>query len=112
MQEGSYNNMIDNVAGFYTGYAQIQDTSYWEKKSLEQTFVYTDSVKQKLVQNDLPNLEHFVPRLEAFALASSGNLTKGSMILGIDPEKEKALIDPKKNSLKGNIYRPVKTTSY
>lgn len=105
MQEGSYTNMIDNVAGFYTGYAQIQDTSYWEKKSLEQTFAYKDSLKQKLEQNDIPHLEHFVPRLEAFALASSGKLTKGSMILGIDPDKEKALMNPGKNLIEGQYLQ-------
>jgi ABC-type lipoprotein release transport system permease subunit len=34
-----------------------------------------------------------VPRLESFALASSGTLTKGVLVMGIDPEKESLLSD-------------------
>ena len=32
-----------------------------------------------------------MPRIESFALASSGTFTKGAMVVGIDPEKESRL---------------------
>ena len=36
-------------------------------------------------------MDYILPRLESFALVSSGELTKGAMIMGIDPEKENRL---------------------
>ncbi len=101
MQEGSYNNMIENVAGFYSGYAQIQHQDYWEQKSLEKTFVYTDALKQTLKNQKFPGLKAFVPRLESFALASSGKLTKGAMVMGIAPDKEKTIMNPDQSIIKG-----------
>lgn len=105
MQEGSYNNMIENVAGFYSGYAQIQHQEYWEKKSLEKTFVYKDTLKQTLKKHEFPGVKAFVPRLESFALASSGKLTKGAMVMGIDPDKEKAIMDPGESIKKGQYLK-------
>ena len=85
-QLGSYGNMIDNFVESYSGYIQVMHDDFWEKKSINNTIEFSDSLQQKLT--DTKNVEAVFPRLESFALASSGNSTKGAMVMGIIPEKE------------------------
>ncbi len=89
MQEGSYNNMIENVVNFYSGYIQIHQEDYWEDKNINNSFVANDSLENEILKLD--EVEYILPRLESFALVSSGELTKGAMVMGIDPEKEHRL---------------------
>ena len=97
-QLGAYQNMIDNVVSFYYGYVQVHHKGYWNEKSLDNTFVLSDSLKNVLDENK--EIKNWVPRLESFALASAGNLTKGTLVVGIEPDKEKELtgIDQKISS--------------
>ena len=89
MQIGSYANMIDNAVKFSTGYIQIHKKGYWENKSINETFEYKDEIKELI--SSLSNVTHQLPRLESFALASSGNKTKGSIVIGTDPQLENEL---------------------
>ncbi|MGQ1889423.1 ABC transporter permease [Thermophagus sp. OGC60D27] len=86
MQEGSYQKMIENVVKFYAGHAQIQHRDYPDHQSINNSFVPSDSLLAKL--NRHSQLDMVVPRLESFALASSGEQTEGILVMGIDPEKE------------------------
>jgi len=94
MQYGSYDAMIDNVVKFYSGYAQIFTEAYHENKTINNTFELTDSVYN--IVKETPQVTNIAPRLEYFALASSEELTKGAMIIGIDPEKENKVTEVKK----------------
>jgi ABC-type lipoprotein release transport system permease subunit len=85
-QLGSYDHMIHNVVETYTGYLQVQHEDYRNKRTINNTFVYTDSIERIVSQTD--NIAEVYPRLESFALASSGNSTKGAFVMGIIPEKE------------------------
>jgi len=85
-QLGSYGNMIDNFVESYSGYIQVQHDDFWEKRSINNTIEFTDSLQQKI--SDTKNVKAVFPRLESFALASSGNSTKGAIVMGIIPEKE------------------------
>ncbi|MFW6224065.1 MAG: ABC transporter permease [Bacteroidota bacterium] len=85
-QIGSYDHMIHNVVETYTGYIQVQDKNYWGKKTINNTFVYNDSLPDVISRTK--NIREVYPRLESFALASSGNVTKGAFVMGIVPEKE------------------------
>ncbi len=100
MQYGSYEAMINNVVKFYSGYMQIFTEDYHENKTINNTFVYTDSLKQ-IIENE-PTITQFTSRLEYFSLASSENLTKGSVIIGIDPEGENKVTELKKWVSEGN----------
>ncbi len=86
MQEGSYDKMIDNVVRFYAGHAQIQHHQYPDHQTINHSFVPSDSLISKLQKH--PGIDQVVPRLESFALASSGNKTEGAMVMGVHPEKE------------------------
>lgn len=89
LQKGAWNNMINNVVNFYYGFAQIHDHGYWEDRTLDRAFLLADSL-QRLPEHIEP-LRETVPRLESFALASTGTQTFGVMVVGIDPRQEDAM---------------------
>jgi ABC-type lipoprotein release transport system permease subunit len=91
MQEGSYSSMISNIVTFYSGYIQVQDEDYWENKTINNTFIPSDSLIREI--SGVREITLFTPRLESFALASSEEITRGSMVIGINPEKEKEVMD-------------------
>jgi|AntAceMinimDraft_17_1070374.scaffolds.fasta_scaffold01556_2 ABC-type lipoprotein release transport system permease subunit len=100
MQIGSYGKMINDVVEFYTGYIQIHQNGYWDNKSINNTFDYNDSIISKV--KSLKNIKLYVPRLESFALASVGEITKGVMLIGTDPEMENKFTKLSKRVVKGN----------
>lgn len=89
MQVGSYANMITNAVKISTGYIQIHAKDFWKNKSINETFIESDSIMNLLENNK--NITYRIPRLESFALASSGKHTKGTMVIGTIPELENEL---------------------
>lgn len=86
MQEGTYNQMVDNVVGMYTGYVQVHQKGYWAEQSLDNSLDVTGDWQSQLAAD--PKVNALVPRLEGFALASHGDMSKAAVVLGIDPVKE------------------------
>lgn len=86
LQEGVYDNMISNAVRFSTGYIQVHAKGYWDDKSINNSF--TPSPAFDSVLRSESSISLAVPRLESFALASSGPHTKGVAVWGIDPVKE------------------------
>ncbi len=99
MQVGSYANMISNAVKLTTGYIQIHEKDYWENKSINETFVEADSLNNLLGKNQ--NITFKIPRLESFALASSGKYTKGTLVIGTVPELEEKLNKYSEKIIKG-----------
>jgi ABC-type lipoprotein release transport system permease subunit len=91
-QLGFYDHMIKNAIESFSGFLQVQQVDYQDDPSLENTFVCTDSLINSI--KDIKGIKAVVPRIESFALASSGNQTKGVLVIGIDPEREKDLSNP------------------
>jgi ABC-type lipoprotein release transport system permease subunit len=89
LQLGSYDIMFRNVIESYTGYIQVQHQDFWDEKIVDNTFAYDPVLDQEIIGDE--NVIATVPRFESFALASSGPRTKGVMVMGVDPEKEKPL---------------------
>ena len=87
LTDGVYDNMIHNVVSYSSGYLQIHQKGYWEEQSIDNTFEEDEQLYQELLKN--PKVTHIMPRLQTFALASYSEKTKGVLILGIDPVKEK-----------------------
>lgn len=88
-QLGSYKNMVDNVVQAYTGYIQVFDRNYQADKIIENTILLEDGILSAIDATE--NVRMSVPRLESFALGSSGNQTKGVLVLGTDPVKDDRL---------------------
>lgn len=93
LQLGAYDHMFRNVIESYTGYIQIQHEDFWDNKVVDNVFTYSPELDTILGKTQ--NVTAIIPRFESFALASSGSLTKGVLVMGIDPEKEKHLSDLK-----------------
>ena len=85
-QKGSYAKMKENAIESYSGYLQIQKTGYWEDKNINNSLAIDGEIV-KALEND-ERVSVIIPRLESFALASSGESTKGVVVMGIDPDKE------------------------
>ncbi len=90
MQLGSYAKMIDSVVRFYSGHVQIHTKGYWDDQTLDNSFAINDPELSKLDAFD--NVELTATRLEGFGLSSVGELTKGVMLLGVDPATENQLM--------------------
>lgn len=103
LQHGSYDRMIENGVGFYTGYIQIHKKGYWDEKVIDNSFTLDTSLIDKVT--DLPGVVTYVPRLESFAFAALGNQTKGTLVMGIDPVNENEMTRLKSKMAKGNYLK-------
>jgi ABC-type lipoprotein release transport system permease subunit len=103
MQLGSYNHMIKSAIEAYSGFLQIQHPDFQDDPSLENSIYCTDSLL-KAIENK-GGIKAIVPRVETFALASTGEQTKGVIVLGIDPEKEHKLSNPESRMVRYRITK-------
>ena len=99
MQLGSYERMISNAAQFFTGYIQVHEKGYWDDKTLDNSFENSDVLIHTIDSTE--GVKVAVPRLESFALAAYGTKTKGSLVMGIEPEKEDQLTKVKAKVIEG-----------
>ena len=104
MQIGSYELMIKNVVSFFTGYVQIHADGYWAKKSLDKSFIISDSLIQVAEESKCVTIS--APRLESFVLVSGGAITDGAMLIGIDPDKEQDFTQLKDKLSEGVYLNP------
>ncbi|MCI5080091.1 MAG: ABC transporter permease [Saprospiraceae bacterium] len=100
LQKGAWNNMISNVVNFYFGYVQIHEDGYWEEQSLEKSFQLKDSML--LLPEQFPAIKAVIPRIESFALASTGEQTMGTLVVGIDPDAENQMTGLQERLTTGN----------
>lgn len=105
MTDGVYENMIHNVVSYSSGYIQIHQKGYWDEQSIDNTFKEDKQLSQRLLK--ISEIEHIMPRLETFALASYADKTKGVLILGIDPKKEKEVNNLHEKVVEGNYIENI-----
>lgn len=103
MQLGSYENMIRNSVELYSGYIQIHRAGYWEDKSINNMMVITDTLRQQV--ESTPHVNLFIPRLETFVLAASGEVSKGVMVIGTAPEEENRMTKLADRVVEGEYMR-------
>lgn len=92
-QKGSYSKMKENAVESYSGYLQIQQKDFWDDKNINNTMTFDAELLSDLSADE--RVKEIIPRLESFALASSGASTKGVAVIGIDPEKENVMTQVK-----------------
>jgi putative ABC transport system permease protein len=100
MQLGSYGHWTDSIVKTYCGYIQVHKAGYWDDPTLDNSFDSNLDLENKI--RLVENVSGVIPRFESFALASTGNQTKGVMVVGIDTEKEKQLTNPKTKIVTGS----------
>lgn len=89
LKEGVYEGMIKGAVGDYMGYVKVNGAGFWEEKNLDNSLVYSAELEEQIMQEK--DVKGVFPRLETFALAASDSLTRGSLVVGVDPELEKVL---------------------
>lgn len=103
MQLGSYDMMEGTVIRNTTGYIQVHKQGYWDDKTINNTLTDTGDLVGQI--SSLPNINLAIPRLETFALGSSGNLSKGIVVIGTDPEIENDVSGLAKKIHKGEYLK-------
>lgn len=102
MQEGQYDIMIESTVGTFSGYIQIHQQGYWDDQTLENTFEASDSLFSTIKQEQ--SIVQAVPRLESYALAAGEKQSRPAMIMGVDPQKESALSNPREQLQSGSYF--------
>jgi len=103
MQEGSYDSMIENSVKFYSGYLQVQDTAYWDERTLDNSFEAPEELKEEI--SKIPDVTLVVNRLESFALAANHLKSKPAMVMGIEPEMEDQITKISQKVKKGRFLK-------
>ncbi|NQY12041.1 MAG: ABC transporter permease [Flavobacteriales bacterium] len=104
LQYGSYDRMIDNAVRFYAGYIQIHTKGYWDDEFIDYAFLQTPQLEKSLKAID--HLDVAVPRIESFVLTAVGDMSRGALLVGIDPEKEDKLSELKSKLVEGEYLEP------
>jgi putative ABC transport system permease protein len=100
-QFGSYETMINTSVKISTGHLQIQAEKYLKKKSIR--FVIPDPGKITAILNHIPEVAAYTLRGQAFSLISSEDRTYGTVVTGIDPQREATVSRMKELIRKGNF---------
>jgi putative ABC transport system permease protein len=85
-QFGSYDTMINTAVKVHTGHVQVQAEGYRDRMDIWLVVPDPDAVSR--VIRDIPEIEAYTVRANAFSLVSSEDRTYGVLLIGIDPEKE------------------------
>lgn len=107
-QLGTYDHMIHQAIESFTGYIQIQNVEFFDEPSLDNSFEYNQELIESI--KSVENIQVTVPRVESFALASTGVQSKGVLVTGIDPEKEKNLSNPESRIVKYRFSKKIVNT--
>lgn len=100
LKQGVFDNLVKNVVSFYTGYIQIHHYGYQDEQVLDNAMLISDEKERRI--SSVENVRSFTRRLESFALASGGELTKGCLVAGIDPEQENKITHLKEKVVAGS----------
>ncbi len=102
-QKGIWDKVTDGSVSLFFGYGQIHQKGYWEEQSLNKAFDYDEKIKSLVGKTT--NVEGLVPRIESFALASEGNLTRGVLLTGIDPIAENNMTSLQSKMIEGEYLQ-------
>ena len=103
MQLGMYDNMIQNVVGSYSGHVQVHSNGFWEEQTIDNAFVYNDSLIQKIKKTE--DVAGTTKRIQSGCLSSYGDLSKFVFVTGIEPKKEQLLTDWNKRLIDGQLLQ-------
>ena len=102
IQKGAWDHMINSVVNYYYGYVQVHQKGYWDEQTIDKAFPLADSLMQ--LQEKVPEIRQVLPRIESFALASTGEHTSGVMGIGIDPQRENAMTNLRDRISEGKYF--------
>jgi len=86
LKEGIFNNLIKNFVSSYTGHVQVHLKGFQDEQVIENGFVPDSLLRKKI--SAMPGVDGITSRLESFALISSGETTKGCLVIGIEAQEK------------------------
>ena len=101
IQRGAMQNLMKGVVGFYSSYIQVHKKGYFDEQTLDNVLDLKGGAMTVIKAQK--NVTLVSPRLESFALGSTGESTEGCMVVGVVPSNEKNLIQLAKK-VKSGIY--------
>ena len=90
VQYGTYDAMEELVVRIYTSDIQVHRTGFQEERTLEHSLEEDEVVLEEL-QDRYPWITALSRRLTGYGLASSDSSSAGVMIIGVEPEQERAV---------------------
>lgn len=102
MQQGQYDQMIDNTVGTFSGHLQIQAEGYHDEPSLDRSLELDAGALETLKAR--PDIRAVVPRLDTYALAAGADRSRAAMVVGIDVRAEDALSAPRAKVSAGRYF--------
>lgn len=99
LKTGIFDNLIKDMVGYYSGFIQVHQAGYWEEQLLDNCFEENSEIQCKIRSHS--QVREISPRLESFALASTGELSKGCLVLGINPVQEQSITHLSEKIVKG-----------
>lgn len=102
MQQGQYDQMIDNTVGSFSGHLQVQHPDYFDESTLDNSLEADNEMLGKI--RDHEGVETIIPRLDSYALAAGADRSRAAMVVGIDVEAEKALSEPQQKITEGSYF--------
>ncbi len=103
LKEGILVRMQENVVSFYTGAIQVHRFGYWDDQTIENTFELSDELTSSIESNT--KVTNMIPRLESFGLTASEQNSRGSLIVGINPDKERMVTKIDQKVVEGSYLR-------
>ena len=107
-QKGVFDHLIRQVVGAFTGHIQVHQAGYWDEQVIDNIFPFTAETARILDED--PALAGYATRLETFLLASTGSTTKGCMLIGTDPVRERTLMQLESKLVAGRYFGPDDTS--
>lgn len=87
MADGVHEKMIEDAVRLTSGHVAISGKGYRHSMTLEQ-FIPWDGRVREAIENT-PDIRAWAPRISSFALISFDDRSQGSMVIGVDPRREK-----------------------
>jgi putative ABC transport system permease protein len=84
--DGSYDNLIDMFTLDHTGHIQVHAQGYLDKPAIYKVIKAPDAIGATIGR--IKHVQSWAPRVLTPALAFVGNKTTGTMVMGVDPERE------------------------
>ncbi|MBN2521315.1 MAG: ABC transporter permease [Bacteroidales bacterium] len=91
-QLGTYSHMIKLSIESFSGYLQVQNPKYFDEPSIDFSLDYNEDLIKQI--NSVNGIKSTVPQITNFSFASFEEQSKGIIVIGIDPEKEKTASNP------------------
>ncbi|OJJ19052.1 transporter [marine bacterium AO1-C] len=99
MKIGSIERMVDGMVGSFLGHVQIHQKGYWEEQNLDNSFSDSPALRKALQNTE--HVQAVIPRLDGYVLVAGLERSRAGLVMGIDPQAEKALSDPEQKLIKG-----------